>query len=125
MQNLPEFVATETSTDSMINDYLDRVCAPMAEHVPYVDRMEMRIEMLSHLEASIAAHRELGASLEDAAHAALEQFGEPSEIGRRLLREAAGSRGLQRLSRLVTGWLSSLSGAAIGMASVIPLMIVM
>lgn len=69
-----------------IEDYLDRVVAPLVEEVPHARRRELRAELGAHLEALVAAHLELGATPEAAVSAALQQFGSPRQVGREWLR---------------------------------------
>jgi hypothetical protein len=70
--------------DVRIQDYLDRVLAPLAESVPYHERQELRTELRDHLGLLIDAYAELGD--EDPIAAALRQFGEAKTLGRSWLR---------------------------------------
>lgn len=66
--------------------YFERLNAPLRK-MPQADRAELHAELRQHLDALAAAHEELGASPDEAAHAALKQFGDPVKIGRRLFDE--------------------------------------
>src|SRR3989442_1490179 len=68
--------------DPRIEDYLDRVCAPLVELVPYARRQELRAELRGHLEALAASYRELGSAPNLASEQALRQFGDPRELAR-------------------------------------------
>jgi hypothetical protein len=70
--------------DVRVEDYLDRVLAPLAESVPYQERQELRTELRDHLGLLVDAYAELGD--EDPTAAALRQFGEAKAIGRSWLR---------------------------------------
>ena len=69
--------------DSRIEDYLDRVSAPLVEWVPYARRAELRAELRGHLEALAASYRELGSEPDLATEEALRQFGDPRELALR------------------------------------------
>jgi hypothetical protein len=70
-------------TDARVENYLDRVCAPLVETVPYARRAELRCELREHLDALAASYRELGSVADRAVEEALRQFGEPRELARR------------------------------------------
>src|SRR5258708_7636566 len=76
---------TETDLDARIEDYLDRIYAPMVGRLPYARRQELRNEMRAHVGQLIAAHEELGSEGEEAVTAALRQFGEPALVAGRWL----------------------------------------
>src|SRR5689334_3911975 len=80
-QTLPEYAL------DAIEDYLDRICAPMVPYVPYGARQERRREMRSHLEALATAYIELGSDPEEAATLAIRQFGNPRCVTRQWFRE--------------------------------------
>jgi hypothetical protein len=73
--------------DPRLEDYLDRVCAPLVEVVPHARRQELRAELQSHLEALVASYQELGEDPEVAVLSALRQFGDPRTLGERWARE--------------------------------------
>jgi hypothetical protein len=81
-----ELQSTTEEVTLPIEDYLDRVVAPLAEEVPHARRRELRAELGAHLEALVAAHLELGAIPEEAVSAALQQFGSPRAVGQEWLR---------------------------------------
>jgi hypothetical protein len=58
----------------------------MVGRVPYAARAELRRELRAHLEALIAARRELGAGSDEAVEQALAQFGKPGAVARDWLR---------------------------------------
>lgn len=60
--------------DTHVEDYLDHYCAPLVGKVSYEERVKMRLQMRSELEAVIAAHMELGSSREQAIALTLPQF---------------------------------------------------
>jgi hypothetical protein len=70
-------------TDARVEDYLDRVCAPLVETAPYAQRVELRCELREHLDALAASYRELGSEASVAVEEALGQFGEPRDLARR------------------------------------------
>jgi hypothetical protein len=72
--------------DPRVEDYLDRVCAPLVGRVQYAERVELRTELRAHLEALIAACGELGVAPEEAVRQALAQFGAPGSVAQAWLR---------------------------------------
>ncbi len=76
-----------SARDPRIEDYLDRVCAPLVGVVPYARRQELRAELAAHLAALIEGYQEMGSNSEAAAILALRQFGEPRAISRQWARE--------------------------------------
>lgn len=82
-----ELQTTADDPTVRIDDYLDRVVAPLVNDVPHARRRELRSELGAHLEALVEAHRELGATPDEAVSAALQQFGSPRQVGRQWLRE--------------------------------------
>src|SRR5215212_7119533 len=77
--------------DPRLEDYLDHVCAPLVGRVGYAERMGLRAELRAHLDAMVAASREVGED-EDAVLSALARFGPPHRLARAWLR-ARGPRG--------------------------------
>jgi hypothetical protein len=73
---------SEAARDLRIEDYLDRVLAPLAEAAPFEKRQELRAELAAHLDALVEARVELGSPPSEAVAEALKQFGEPGELGR-------------------------------------------
>jgi hypothetical protein len=73
-----------------LEDYLDRVLAPLVEKVPYDARRELRAELRSHLEALADAYEEIGSTPDEAARLAVEQFGDPGKLVKEWLRARAG-----------------------------------
>ena len=94
-----------------VEAYFNRLNAQL-KRMPREDRAELHQELRQHLDALAAAHEELGATPEEAVDAALQQFGDPVKIGRRMLREWRHSRQVkfrgQGKSILVVGGLFSL-----------------
>ncbi len=127
-------------TQAAVEDYLDRVCAPFIETLPYTARIEMRREIASHIKALVDAYEELGDPPATATQKALVKFGSPEQVAK-LWRESSmmssGSKEtkIQRLARglrkqwptvsvtlsalfLLAGWLSPLHHVASGQQSV-------
>lgn len=77
----------ENERNARLDDYLDRVVAPLVDDVPHARRRELRAELGAHLDALVEAHLELGATPEEALTAAIRQFGPPRQVGRQWLRE--------------------------------------
>jgi hypothetical protein len=73
----------EEPTNPRIEDYLDRVFAPLVDSVPYARRVELRNELRGHLEALAASYRELESEPGVAVEEALRQFGDPRDLARR------------------------------------------
>jgi hypothetical protein len=70
-----------------IEDYLDRLCAPLIDRVTYEQRITIREEVRSHILILAAGHEELGSSPAEALQAAMDQFGDARTIGSALSRE--------------------------------------
>jgi hypothetical protein len=104
--------AETAELDPRIEDYLDRVCAPLVEVVPYAQRQELRAELQSHLEALAASYEELGHHRELAMLAALRQFGDPNAIGLRWVSE-------WRLSGLAASQRAALKAMQFGLPGLI------
>lgn len=77
----------EEDRNARLEDYLDRVVAPLIDDVPRARRRELRAELSAHLEALIEAHIELGSTPEEAMTAAIRQFGPPRQVGKQWLGE--------------------------------------
>jgi hypothetical protein len=73
--------------NARLDDYLDRVVAPLVDDVPLARRRELRAELGAHLDALVDAHLELGSTPEEALAAAIKQFGSPRQVGKYWLRE--------------------------------------
>jgi hypothetical protein len=102
----------EDMRDVPIEDYLDKVYAPLVKVVPYARRQELRKEIRGHLEALMDGYEELGHSPEAAALAALQQFGDPDVVGRRWAAEHC-----QRLGKAIpTALVSSVLAAQLAVA---------
>lgn len=72
-----------TKTNEDIEDYLDRVNAPLVGVLPRSKREAIRGNLRARLESMIAAERELGASQDAAIQAAMQQCGDPTLISQR------------------------------------------
>lgn len=70
-----------------LDHWFQRLNAPL-KHLPAQERVEIHAEVRQHLEALAAANEELGSPPEEAWQFAMAQFGNPTQIGRRLRREA-------------------------------------
>ena len=77
----------EEHVAALINDYLERVTAPLVEVSAYEDREALRVELRQHIEDIATAHRELGSDPAEAMRAAIKQFGEPQRIGSEIARQ--------------------------------------
>jgi len=83
MQNLPNPEDISLSQKAaLVNDYLEKLTAPLVDVLSYTEREALRTEVRLHLQAIAAAHEELGSASEDALNAALRDFGNPRKIGR-------------------------------------------
>ncbi|GAB4466250.1 MAG: hypothetical protein OHK0029_37430 [Armatimonadaceae bacterium] len=85
-----------------LEDYLDRLCAPLLDVVPFAERQALRFEAQVHLEYLIEDFRMDGMSEEEATDAALQEYGPPWMIGQSLLevwwtrRQQAESEAIRR-----------------------------
>jgi hypothetical protein len=90
---------TETSfnaaTSEEMEDYLDQVIAPLVRVLPRSKRAAIRAHLSAQLQASVAAHRELGATYEAAIQAAIRQAGDPELISQRWVVETRAQTGRQ------------------------------
>jgi hypothetical protein len=87
-----EALRSPRELDARIEDYLDRIYAPMVGRLCYERRQELRREMRAHLGQLIAAHEELGSDNEEAIVAALRQFGPPELVAERWLDQLPAER---------------------------------
>jgi hypothetical protein len=78
---IPVAVEAVAARDERIEEYLDRIDAPLIGHVPRARRLELRAELALHLDALVEAHQELGATPDEAVTDALRQFGDPLHVG--------------------------------------------
>src|SRR5258706_1015126 len=95
--NNREAELVESSLNARMEDYLERVTAPLVGWKDYDERTALRQEIRGHLESGIAAFQELGETREEALHSALNQLGNPDEIGRGYLDASGGSRSVLRM----------------------------
>lgn len=72
---------------SNVNRFLDRFSDEAGKSLPPIDVEILRDEMRAHLEESIQARLELGASPEEAERQALAEFGSPKQIGTQTRRQ--------------------------------------
>ncbi len=105
----------EAPSNTLIEDYLDRITAPLVGWKDYDERQALRQEILSHLESGIAAYQELGESRDEAVRSALKQLGNPDEIGRQYLDTSQGFSSILRLTRVAGGFVCSVFGLVVGM----------
>jgi len=77
----------EDGAEDRIEDYLDHLCAPLVGIVPLAERRNLRDEVRSHLEALAAEYGFEGKSPPEATGAALQELGEPWQVGQTFLRE--------------------------------------
>ncbi len=78
--------------DPQVEQWFQRLNAPL-KRLPAQERAELHQEVRQHLEALVAANEELGSSPQEAWGHALQQFGDPAHIGRRLAWEWRRSQG--------------------------------
>jgi len=97
-----------------VEDYLDHLCHPLVERLPFAEREVIRAEVRAHIDGLIRAHCELGSSESEATLAALNQFGDPKSIGQALLREHSTVRG--KLPLAAWTMLNLTLGAAAGVS---------
>lgn len=83
----PELRPEQTRSDERVEDFLDHLCAPLIGIVPYGDRSAFRREARGHLQDLISEYRFQGQEWEAATEAALQEFGDPRQIGRSFLEE--------------------------------------
>src|SRR5262249_47932318 len=72
-------------SDPRIEDYVDHVCALLVGRVEYAERAALRAELRLHLDALVAASREMGLETDAAVASALAQFGPPRDLAREWL----------------------------------------
>jgi hypothetical protein len=84
-------------SDPALEEYLDRVYAPLVGVVPYAQRIELRAELREHLQALVTTREESGDSHAGAVRAALTQFGPPHDLARLWAREWAHAAAPMRL----------------------------
>lgn len=82
-----EAAADRPRADVRIEDYLDHVCAPLVEWIPYEARTALRAELRGHLESLAEAYQELGSPADAAIGEALAQCGHPTDVARGWVRE--------------------------------------
>lgn len=75
-----------TRFDDEHDEFLQKLNAQL-RRMPQADQAEIHTEVRQHLDDLAKAHEELGATTDEAARAALRQFGDPVKIGRRLFDE--------------------------------------
>ena len=72
--------------DPKAEQWFQRLNAPL-KRLPIAERQELHSEVRQHLDALAAANEELGSSPEEAWELALTQFGDPTQIGRKMYQE--------------------------------------
>jgi len=77
--------------DPQVEEWFQRLNAPL-QRLPLAERVELHTEVRQHLDALVAANKELGSPPEEAWELALTQFGDPTRIGRKMYREWQQSR---------------------------------
>ncbi len=78
---------TDAREDAWIEDYLDHLSAPLVGIVPLAERRGLRDEVRAHLEALAAEYGFEGMPPPEATAAALQELGEPWQVGQTFLRE--------------------------------------
>lgn len=79
--------------DPSVDQWFQQFNAPL-KRLPAEERAQLHTEVRQHLEALVVANEELGSSPEEAWAHALEQFGNPKTIGRRLAWEWRRKKGV-------------------------------
>jgi len=77
--------------DPQVQQWFQRLNAPL-QRLPFAERVELHTEVRQHLDALVAANKELGSPLDEAWELALTQFGDPTLIGRKMYQEWQQSR---------------------------------
>ena len=72
--------------NEILDEWFQRFNAPM-KRLPAEERAVLNLEVRQHLEALVAANEELGSSPQEAWEHALQQFGDPTRIGRKMYQE--------------------------------------
>ncbi len=103
---------------ALIDDYLERVTAPLVGWKDYDERQALRAEIRAHLEAGIAAFQDLGESRDEAVRSALKQLGNPDKIGRQYLDVSSGFSSILRLTRAAGGYISTTIGLLVGLLAI-------
>lgn len=75
--NSPLRLRLVQSSEELLQDYLDNLCAPLVGVVPYVERQSLRAEAEEHLLALIENKEAQGLFSEAAVEATLVEYGEP------------------------------------------------
>jgi len=73
--------------EPLVADYLDHLSAPLVGIVPLSERRDLRAEVRAHLEALAAEYGFQGKPPSEATTAALQELGEPWQVGQTFLRE--------------------------------------
>src|SRR5688572_7077249 len=73
------------TSDDIIADYLDHLCAPLVGVVPYAERNRLREETGYHLERLANAYTLEGCSSVEAARQAVAKYGESNAVGQLFL----------------------------------------
>lgn len=100
-----------TRSNASVTRFLDRFAAEAGKSLPPIDVEILREEMRAHLEESIQARLELGASEEEAERQALAEFGSAKQIGTESRRqESTVDRGFLAISLAVlVFWIDAIS----------------
>lgn len=72
--------------EERVEDFLDRLYAPLVPCVPYAVRRQVRWEMKEHLLAIAEAYEELGSGPAEALEEAIARFGAPEQVSAQWLR---------------------------------------
>ena len=115
-------ISTISVENAPLQNYLDRLYAPLIEVMPYADRQAARIEVEGHILHLIEAEMSIGLSLDAATESALEQFGDPGVLGRAIARTARSletSTERPSSSFLLTLGLSALTVANVALSELV------
>ncbi len=106
---------SDAREDAWVEDYLDHLCAPLVGIVPLAERRNLRDEVRAHLEALAAEYGFEGKPPREATAAALQELGEPWQVGQTFLREWLQGRpdtAPARLTRTAAGRAFAFFGVA-------------
>lgn len=117
--------AEQRRLEESIEDYLDRVCRPLMDTLPYAARQELRREIAQHLNALVQAYRESGYAPALATEKALDKFGPPPLVAQKWNPVTANEGHYKRIERWFSGqWQGiALTLTLCGVAGLLGLMI--
>ncbi|RYG44966.1 hypothetical protein EON79_13735 [bacterium] len=81
----PETRAEEAGANAILEDYLDRLAAPLVGTVPIEKRQRFVMEVASHLDSLAEDYRLEGIDPDEAAHRAVREHGAPGKLAEEFL----------------------------------------